>query len=67
VFPMNVVTCQTYLSRPSVNRADILVVVIHEVMTTILPFLNQAQKTAWTLEFTGAVVWNSTPIEIRKS
>ena len=62
MFPMNVVTCQTYLSRPF-NRAD--VVVIHEVMTTILPFLNQAQKNS--LEFTGAVVWNSTPIEIRKS
>ena len=46
MFPMNVVTCQTYLSRPF-NRADILVVVIHEVMTAILPFLNQAQKTAW--------------------
>ena len=46
MFPMNVVTCQTYLSRPF-NRADILVVVIHEVTTTILPFLNQAQKTAW--------------------
>jgi hypothetical protein len=66
VFPMNVVTCQTYLSRPF-NRADILVVVTTRGHDYNFAIPKPSTKNSWTLEFTGAVVWNSTPIEIRKS